>query len=626
MYRYRYPSRRVVYDAFHGDPFKINSYNFRYADKPTYPPQQYQRPAPPPIKKPSFQTFFVNPKFGQGSERPPPNRNVPANRPRFLQEFQAAIRQPLRTMASSLARQPSVPVTPQLRNPSSVTDSPLLRTCCQMGEYQSLRTTQSIATLASGSSCSMRARGGATPRISGTTFSRGSNFELQPKRDRDRDASNGCEININICNRDSNSEADNNVSIRIEADACLLNNTDTVRPQLERIPHGSDDSLTASFGIDKRLSKFNVTETKPRTSPEWKRQQMERAKEQAREEAREQARKRDRQFREELELEREIELQKERERVRQRDREREQFREQDRQRDLEHLRELEAVRERQRLEELKRESQRHREYHRMCMFQDQLHRQRMQPVPAVPTCLPIVPPIPIPIPVVPMTSHLYTVTSDDRLPGMAFCDLSTTRRDRPMTPRRSVKIKPADPVAQEIPTACASCSCHPVDTPISQNTTPSSPTPSCSTIPRSASPDQNSKPTPTVDASTSSRSLFHSEIVPEIHESLACSSSFSSNDNIHVIEKSSGYLAKESSAQPLTETKHLNGRPPIVTRLNNIPIRITTSRQADFSMNHVRVRASSPVARGSVPHRQASQDACHVNINLFPDQQHVMRI
>ncbi|KAH8245912.1 hypothetical protein KR038_011803 [Drosophila bunnanda] len=621
------PSRRVAYDAFHGDPFKINSYNFRYADKPCYTPQQYQRPTPPPIKKPSFQTFFVNPKFGQDFERPPPNRDVPTNRPRFVQDIQAAIRPPLRTMASSLTKQPSVPVTPQLRNPSTVTDSPLLRTCCQMGEYQSLRTAQSIATFPSASRCSMRVPGGGIPHISGTTYSRSTNVDLQPKRD--RDASNGCEININICSRDSNSEADNNVSIRIEADACLLNNTDTVRPELDRNPQRSDDSLTASFGIDKRLSKFNVTETKPRTSPEWKRQQSERTKELTREQAREEAREQARKFREELELERERELQKDRDRARKRDSEREQFRQQDRQRDLEHLRALEAARERQRLEELKRENQRHREYHRMCMFQDQLYRQRMHPVQPVPTCLPIVPPIPMPMPVVPMTSHLYTVTSDDRLPRMAFCDLSSTRRERPMTPRRSVKVKPFDSVVQDIPTVCASCSA-PVETPISQKAASCSPTPSCSTILRSASPEQNSNPTPTLGASTSSISLLRSEIVPEIPESLGCSSSFSSNDNIRVAEKSSGYLPKESSGQPLTETKQLNGRPPIVTRLNNIPIRITTSRQADrnldFSMNHVRVRGSSPVTRGSGLHQHAPHDACHVNINFFPHKLHMRRI
>ncbi|KAH8301530.1 hypothetical protein KR059_005468 [Drosophila kikkawai] len=585
------PSRRVAYDVFHGDPFKINSYSFRYADKPSFTPQHYQRPAPTPPSPPapnrtsSFQTFFVNPNFNRSSELPPSNRGV--SRPHFLREFQPGFTTPLRTMAPSMARQPSVPVSPQLRCPPGVTDSPLLRTCCQMGQYQSLRGGQSSATLGSASSCSMRATGGGgAPCISNTTFSRSSNVQLHSNRD--REASSGCEININICSRDLVSEADNNVNIRIEADSCLLNNTDTVRPELERNPQRSDDSLTASFGIDKRLSKFNVTETKPRTSPEWERQQRELQQ-------RVQARERDRQFREELELERERELQKERDLARQRNREREQLRQQERQRDLEHL-QLEAVRERQRLEELKRESHWHREYQRMCIFQDQLYRQRMQSMPVVPP--------------VTMTSHLYTVTSDDRLPGMAFCGFSSRR---PTTTRRSVTVKKADPVVQEIPTASA---------PSSALVETSVPTPSCSTIPPSSSPDQNGNPTLALDEPTGSRS----EKAPAIPGNLKCSSSFSSNDNVHIIEKSSGSLAKGSPAQSQTEAKQLNGRPPIVTRLNNIPIRITTSRNVDtnldLSMSRVRVRGSSPVTRGA----GSSRRDCHVNINLFPEKLRMSRI
>ncbi|XP_052841284.1 LOW QUALITY PROTEIN: splicing regulatory glutamine/lysine-rich protein 1 [Drosophila gunungcola] len=571
------PSRRIPGDVFHGDPFKIQSYNFRYADKPFYPIQNYQRPsppAPPPlVTKPSFQTFYHNPRFSQDPEYIPAKRSLPTcsvseHRKRRLQ---------LDSKGVPLAQQTRRPPIP-----STVTDSPLLRSCCQSGEYQTMRRDQSSTTLRSNGSNHLRATGGGIRKASATTFCRGSNTRLQTKRS----ACSGCEIDINICSVDPQSEVDNNVSIKIEADAYLLNNTDRVKPHKEQ---SSSSRCTGAFGIDidKRLSKFNVSETKPRTSPEWDLRQKEKVREDERR----------RQLREDLRLERERERQEERERARQRERDREHLRQLERQRDRERLLELEEERERHRLRELERESQRCREFHRLCVLQQQLHREEAKPLK--------------PRPPVPMTSHLCAVTSDDRLPGMAYCDLPSRRSERSEVSRRKQPVpreRQTAPFGQKRETVASATLTY---------------SPRSSTPPPIAT-SRSSSPTGSTNCSSSrSSSPIRNTTIPR---NLDRSTSGTSNGNVHVTVTSNGVrsscsMSRSSNAR-VSEPKQLNGSQPLVTSLNSMPIRITTSRTTDrdlaFSMNHVRMRGSSPSV--------ARQDACQVKIDVFADNLRMMRL
>ncbi|XP_036669854.3 putative uncharacterized protein DDB_G0271982 [Drosophila suzukii] len=615
MKRILYPSRRQAGDVFHGDPFKIQSYNFRYADKPFYPAQNYQRPtAPPLVKKPSFQTFYYNPRFSHDPEYIPATRRPPTS---SFSEHRR--RQPLRdskTMPSAPLVTPperqSVPVAPQTRRSPTVTDSPLLRSCCQRGEYQAMRRGGSTMTLNTSSINVQRSTGGGVQRASTTTFSSGSNSQLQTKR-------SACEISINICSVDPQSEVDNNVSIKIEADAYLLNNTDKVKSKSQQ--ERSSPRSSGTFGIDKRLSKFNVSETRPRTSPEGNLRQREKAREAERQRERE----RDRQLLEDLRLERERELKEDRERARQRERDREQLRQLERMRDEERLLELEVERENHRLRELERETQRHREYNRFCALQEESRRQRMEQLRLEADNS---------RPPVPMTSHLYTVTSDDRLPGMAFCDLSSRRPQRMQTSMRDLprpkerRTARANQDARTVRSATRSLTPPPI---FNRNSSSRSPTPPRAPTSRSSTPNRS-------DNLSSSRSptpirSHQGSTAPTIPRRLDRSSSGTSNGNVHVTVTTSGGRSscsmRRSSNARVNEPKELNRSHPFVTTLNNMPIRITTSRTADrdlaFSLNHVRMRGSSPTPR---ERRSSSegQDACQVNINVYSEKLRLMRI
>nr|XP_017001016.2 LOW QUALITY PROTEIN: putative uncharacterized protein DDB_G0271982 [Drosophila takahashii] len=571
MKRILYPSRRQAADVFHGDPFKIQSYNFRYADKPFYPTQNYQRPptAAPLVRKPSFQTFYYNPRFSQDPEYIPATRRENRRRP-LLRD----------------AKTP-VPVAPQTRRSPTATDSPLLRTCCQSGEYKAMRRGRSTMTLDRSSLHVPRSTGGAST----TTFSSDSDNQLQ-------------KISINIRTVDPQSEVDNNVSIKIEADAYLLNNTDKVMARSPQEQERISPRSSGSFGIDKRLSKFNVSETKPRTSPEWEFRQREKALE----EERRMERERDRQRWEDQRLERERELQEERQRARQRERDREQLRVLERLRDEERLRELEVERERQRLRELERETQRHREYDRFCALQEQARRQRLEQLRRESEN--------VPPPPVPMTSHLYTVTSDDRLPGMAFCDLSSRRPKtstrhlpRPKMERRRARVNQD---TRTVRSATRSLTPPPIFS-------SRSPTPPLLATSRSSTPNRRENH-PSSRSPTPIRS-------PTITRNLDRCSSGTSNGNVHVTVTTNG--GRRSSNSRVSEPKQLNASHPLVTSLNNMPIRITTSRTSDrdlaFSLNHVRMRGSSPMPRERSS-SQEDQDACQLNINVYAEKLRLMRI
>ncbi|KAH8402012.1 hypothetical protein KR009_009119, partial [Drosophila setifemur] len=629
------PSRRRASDVFYGDPFKIQSYNFRYADKPVYPVQHYQR-APivttPPAGRITFETVYYNPNFNRDPEYPPVNRGPPISsfsecrRRRFLQDFKSVPTQ-LAKISAPLQKK-SVTVAPQTRRPPTLptsptlTDYPLLRTRLHREEYQTMRRGQSTTTLRSCNSNDQRAMGGASARCaSSTTLPRSSNSQLQPKSTR-----SGCEININICGLDTESDVDNNVSIKIDTDACLQNNTDKVRAKQARSSSGSDSSRKTgqSFGIDKRLSKFNVSETRPRTCPDWELRQKEREMEAARERGRE----RERQLQKEMQLERERELQEERELMRRREKEREELRQLERQREREHLLEMEAERERQRLRELERQKQRQGEYARLAAIQEELNRQRrLEPMRVMST--PLTPPRQPPS--VPMTSHLYAPTSNDRLPGMmAFCDRPSRRAQSVVREVKKLPVRSSSrsPISRSPSPAATSVATFPRSS--------RSPTPTgCSNAgARSPTPPPNARRSPTPTQSSKRSATPVRNITPNRCSSstsprnLGRVSSGTSNSNVHVTVETNRIMTNSRPIEP----KQLNSNPAIVTRLNNLPIRITTSRPSDrdveFTINRVRDATHVPetVFRRRSCSKPARQDACQVNINVYADTLRRMRM
>ncbi|EDW35715.1 GL27369, isoform B [Drosophila persimilis] len=285
-------TNRPTPDIFRGDPFKIQSYNFRYADRPIYPVQHYQRPGPEPLPchTPQFETFYRNPKFSSDPEYAPSAKPSPQSttaftehrRRRFLRDFQSIPTTPIRRTFSGVCQRPpevrsvsTVPQPPRRLSPKApveVTNSPLLRSCCNRGDYQAMVRGQSTSSLVRSGSGNVLKTG--VPRsASAASFDRrerewqrsvatrtSSNIQLLPKRS----GYSGCEININIGALDSESETDNNLTIKIETDTCLLNNTDKAKQPERRKRSSSASRSPVTFDIDKRLSKFNVADKKPR--------------------------------------------------------------------------------------------------------------------------------------------------------------------------------------------------------------------------------------------------------------------------------------------------------------------------------------------------------------------------
>ncbi|BFG06063.1 uncharacterized protein DMAD_04656 [Drosophila madeirensis] len=560
-----YPIRPKT-DIFHGDPFKIQSYKFRYAERPVYPVQHYQRPEPQPQPTPSrappFETYYRNAKFSSDPECAPSARLVQQNRRRrCLRDFQLS------------------------------TDSPLLKSCCNRGDYQTMDRGQSATSLYR--RCSTNA---ASMSASRATFekrerswhqsvadSSSTSIQLLPKRS----GCSGCEINTNMAAQDSQSEADNNLRIKIETDSCLLNNTDRAKQPTRQQSSSSASRSSVSFGIDKRLSKFSVAEKMPRISAEQAAKQRV------------------------TERELELELKMERERARQRERERENLRQQERQRDYERLLELEVEREKERLRELERESQRRKEYHEYQELQRRAEQKRRE----VPMPMPV--PIPAHNPVM-MSSHLYRRTSDDRLPGMVhFCDRPPAAAcKRPQSCNKNLPSLRG----QRKPTATTA-------PPHASTFTAASPIPmytSARTVPEDtpAPAEPKYSPAPAVP-------MFSTAPPVSPCRSLERSSSGTSNGNVHVSVSTNG--SHRPSTTELNEQKQLNSDSPILTRLNNMPIRITTSRRRDgdleLSINQVRLRNHSPIP-GVAPRLSSSRllqgddssvQSLNVNINVYAD-------
>ncbi|XP_023030888.1 serine/threonine-protein kinase prpf4B [Drosophila willistoni] len=570
--------QRHTKDIFHGDPFKIQSYNFRYAERPAYPVQQYPRPEPQPLHaRPQFETYYYNHRFKTNPIESQPITTTPLTsasaftehrRRKFLHDFKCIPTPPRKIVAPIINSARSASVAPQPRRmlgtntPLTVTNSPLLQSCCHRGEYQMTRRGyQSTTSLVKSSSTNVLRTGAGATRSASTV-------NLQ----RNRSAHSGCEININISGRDSDSEMDNNVRIKIETDSVSLrNNTDRV----EKSTMASTRSIS-NFGIDKRLSKFNVGQKTNCNQERNERISYSQLKQQ----------------------EEQREYQQQRERAVQRERQRELLRELERERDRDRLLQLEAERERDRLRLLERETQRELEFERINRYKEQQRREAELRLPMRAVAMPSP---------VTMTSHLYRRESDDRLPGMMpFRELAPTKRAQRL---RNLTRTSVAKSTYGLKTSTDACNSEPASVP----------------------------PPPTAVSA-----LAHSPTFPAAttfsHNLERCSSG-TSNGNVHVLiatAASNHSLRRRLSAVRLNEHKPLNSalpnstssqNLPIHTRLNNMPIRITTTRSADkdpqIAINKVRLRDLSPMPE----HRSSnSRLDYNVNINVYADHLRMMRL
>ncbi|XP_030557624.1 uncharacterized protein KIAA2012 isoform X1 [Drosophila novamexicana] len=596
-------TRRQSTDVFYNDPFKIQSYNFRYAERPVYQVQHYQRPQPPQPKPPTFETYYQNPRFitrYQEAKAAAPATSTFAEhrRRRYLHDFKCISSLPTKAnsvhVVSTEPRKPDIVSVPRRQlfssPPDAVSHFPLLRTCCNRDEYQTMRRGQSFTTIRqSTANSNVARRAGKSASVSSLREPEKNystcTFKVEPRRS----ASNcsGCAINININGLDSEAELDKSLRIKIETDSCLHNNTDNYKVHKSTARIGSSES----FVIDKRLSKFSLPEAQVQTNSRRMgscEQDLLIAK------------------RLQVQLERkrmeqvcQQELQKEQERMRLRDQERERMRQLERQRDHDRLMEIEAERERQRLRGLEREAQRKREYERIRCYQEQLRQDRQLRLPMRATSLPTS----VASPVI-MTSHLYRPASTDRLPGMVPCYVHQSAASSSTPTARAERL---------------------------QNCTRNLTTLRClkrQTSPLPERPQYEAPPARTLERRSSG----------------------SSNFNACVLGSGSNVSIRRLSATRLNERKllnlHVNGMPvsssqPIHTRINNMPIRITTSQpvgeDTEFSLNKVRVRNASPAAcpvherrRSCGSHGSRNEESVampyNVNINVYADNLRTMRL
>ncbi|XP_023171163.2 uncharacterized protein LOC111599689 [Drosophila hydei] len=557
-------TRRQSAEVFSNDPFKIHSYNFRYADRPAYPVQNYQRPQLTQSKAPDFETYYQNPKFNgkkherQPSASTPPSAFVEHRRRNFLHDFKCVPSQP------SKVRDILVPTVPTVRKPRT---QPLLRTCCNQDEYQTVLRGQSVTSLQQTSINTNRdihkdGGGGGVGRGRGRSASfctlkdpeknwSTSTFKLSPRRS--ASTCSGCAININIKGLESELDLDKSLRIKIQTDTCLHNNTDRSKmiPNFQTEQLGSSDS----FIIDKRLSKFSLPETWTQDSRQcdvFKGKQLPVRSERNR-----------------LERVCPQDMLKEQQRVRLREQERER----------ERLQQIESERERRRVRGLE---PRKREYEWVHCHSDR--RDQRVPIRAISMPTAIASPVDV-------NSHLSKPTSAERLPGMVSCSLNQSRTHATRAERL-------------------------------QNCT------------RNLATLQGMK----------SRLCSQTEERRPLRTLERRSSGSSNNYNASVVGSGSNCSVGGLSASYLNENKllnlHVNGMPvssnqPIYTRINNVPIRITTSQLADenleFSMNKVRIRNPSPVARNPVQERRrsCSSNSCqseeqlqkpyNVNISVYAD-------
>lgn len=543
-------SRRQSAEIFYNDPFKIQSFNFRYADRPAYPVQNYQRAQPiqsTQSKALTFETYYQNPKFNAKNHGIKPAAATHSSafaeyrRRNFLHDFKCFPTQPS-SIRDVLA--PTVPSGPK----SSVRAQPLLRSCCDRDEYQTVPRGQSVTSLKQTSTHT----NGATHRAGGLSMGKSSSvcsvrgpeknwststFQLAPRRS--ASTCSGCAINININGLDSEAELNKSLKINIQTDACLRNNTDSCK-----IARNLKTALrsSGSFIIDKRLSKFSVPEAWAQGSGQYDELKTERLQLQSKRKHVEQAWQSD--------------VLKDQSPTRMCEQKRERSAELDRQRD----RELERARRNIRgLVQRKRECEWHR-----CRSDSG---QKRLPMRAISMPISIASPVGI-------TPQFPRRASTERLPGITTCHLNQSRAHA----ARAERLR--------------SCT---------RNLTTSQ-------RPESTLTSQTDKRSP-------SRKLERR------------SSGSSNNYNATVVGSGSNCSVGGHSATHLNELKllnlHVNGmslssNQPIYTRINNMPIRITTSQPSDedlqFSMNKVRDHSPSRATRSPLHERwRSSSGSCGGN-------------
>lgn len=268
-------------------------------------------------------------------------------------------------------------------------------------------------------------------------------------------------------------------------------------------------------------------------------------------------------------LARRLQVQEERqcmERLRQQELEEERKRARQREESRRQLRDLERQRDRIRIEELeaKRESQRARELAQETQMKRR-ESERLLRTRSMPTSMdePKV-----------MSSHLYRLASTDRLPGMAPCYV----RKSDVKSEAKSDVKPCKPTTRSL-----------------------------------------SRP----PSRSSSQSL-------KKQQPLERCSSGASNSNANVQGKSRK-ISADCTDEPKLLNLHVNCVPvnsnkPIHTRINNMPIRITTSQPTDdnlqFSLNRVRVSTSRDLPgqeRRRSSSRGSSTGSYNINIKVYAD-------
>ncbi|KNC28273.1 hypothetical protein FF38_13140 [Lucilia cuprina] len=256
-------------DPFERDPFKIQSYNFRYADRPTFPIAAVQpRVIQQADTSKKCQTYFYNQNFPSTKNSNGPTTTNLTNeertlnlskfqeyrRRKFLQEPAAAGSKKSSHESKILnlyyGKDQDIPLTstktynltcPNINyNISRNSSQASVRNCCKSDSTKPNISNRAHQSLAS------------------------STRDLTNNANRSRRSlSSGCEININIKSLDNTSLQDS-VNIKIETDSIYRNlNGPQKRNSYNSLQNKSRLNASQSFVIDKKLSKFSVkSETK----------------------------------------------------------------------------------------------------------------------------------------------------------------------------------------------------------------------------------------------------------------------------------------------------------------------------------------------------------------------------
>ncbi|XP_037825390.1 uncharacterized protein LOC119613445 [Lucilia sericata] len=269
-------------DPFERDPFKIQSYNFRYADRPTYPiaavpPRVIQQPES--LNK--CQTYFYNPNFpvSKNSNGPTKTSSTNVERALNLSKFQEYRRRKfLQEPAVGLKRpkEYSKNYESKILNLYYGADKDIPLTSSKTYNLACPTTNYNIPPKASQASVRNCYKSDTVkPSTSNRVYQSLASSNVANVANSRSSISSGYEININIKNLDHNSLQDS-VNIKIETDSIYRNlNIPQTKNSHKSLQNKSQLNTSQSFVIDKRLSKFSV---KPETKTDLKMSSNERVK------------------------------------------------------------------------------------------------------------------------------------------------------------------------------------------------------------------------------------------------------------------------------------------------------------------------------------------------------------